>query len=217
MRSFVQMGALAHYPTDPDQVFLRTNSTMDVLGQETGHRWGAFLSFKDPSTGGVSSALLGRAFSHWSFLFNSDASDLEGNEIQDQGGGTFKSVDSTVGFGPLDLYIMGLIPPSEVPPLFIVRSGDVLPEAPPEAGVQLHGERVDLTIDDVIAAEGPRVPSSAQAPHSFNMAFVLVERNGQAPSAASLQKLETFRTRWEAYFGEATKGLGSVDTSLRDR
>jgi hypothetical protein len=217
LRSFVQMGSLAHYPANPDEEFLRSNTTMDILGQETGHRWGAFLSFKDPHTGQVSDQLLGRAFSHWNFFFNSDASDIEGNEIQDQGGGNFRTVDSTSGFGPLDLYIMGLIDKSQVPPLFFVRSTALPRESPPAVGVGFQGQRVDLTIDDIIAAEGPRVPPSAAAPHAFKMAFVVVERAGQSPTPETLQKIEAFRTRWEAYFNTATRGLGHVDTTLRDR
>ena len=84
LRSYVQMGNLGRYPADPAQTFLGTNSTLDVLGQETGHRWLAFLRFKDGST--QSTDLLGRDLAHWSFFTDSDASDMEGNDIRGSSG-----------------------------------------------------------------------------------------------------------------------------------
>jgi len=58
-----------------------------VIGQEAGHRWLAFLEFSDVNRQ-PSDALLGRDLAHWSFFFNSDASVMEGNRIQDLGGAT---------------------------------------------------------------------------------------------------------------------------------
>ena len=37
-------------------------------------------------------ALLGRDDVHWSFFFDSDASHLEGNDLEDVGDGSFRSV-----------------------------------------------------------------------------------------------------------------------------
>ncbi|HEV8630096.1 MAG TPA: hypothetical protein VGV61_07250 [Thermoanaerobaculia bacterium] len=216
LRSFVQMGSLngaRRYPDNPDSEFLGTNTTMDVLGQEAGHRWGAFLPYKD----GNDYPLLGRSFAHWSYAFDSDASDMEGNDILDLGGGVFRTVDATSRFSDLDMYSMGLLAPGEVGPLFYVKGSGVAPGHAPEIGAQLTGQRVDLTVDDIIRQIGPRVPASAQSPHSFNMAFVLVEPAGQTASQASLDKIERFRTRWESYFQAATRGLSAVDTTLRDR
>ena len=219
LRSFVQMGSLSKYRSNPDETFLGTNTTMDVLGQETGHRWLAFLRVHDASN----PALLGRALSHWNFNFDSDGdgprggSDMEGTNIRDNGDGSFTSVAATDGFSPLDLYVMGLLPASEVPDMFYVGNSDVDPSSAPAIGTTIRGTRENVSINDIIRAEGPRVPSSASAPKSFRMAFILVTKEGEAPQPGSIEKMERFRARWVDYFREATHGLGSVDTTLIPR
>ena len=214
LRSYVQMGTLSRYPDDPDTAFLGTNSTLDILGQETGHRWLSFVQFIDDN-GERSAELLGRDFSHWSFCHNSLASDMEGNEWQDQGD-RFLSVDATSRFSPLDQYVMGLIGPAEVPPFFYV-AGCNNPAAAPQVNAIIQGPRVDLTIDRIIAAEGPRVPDFRKAPHTFDMAFIIVGEAGQFPSAESIAKVDRIRAAWEPYFATAVDGKGAVRTTLQNK
>jgi len=219
LRAFVMMSSLAHFPEDPDQTFLATNTTMDVLAQEAGHRWLAFLRFRG-ADGNPSDALLGRDLAHWSFKHNTFASDMEGNEIRDNGDGSFVTTDATERYSPLDQYAMGLIPASAVPPFFYVSGGtsdSIMPGRHPEIGVSFTGTRNDLTIDDIIAVEGERQPSSATAPKAFTMAFVLLEPPGKNASRASLAKLDRIRRRWETYFHAATDSHATVDTRLHRR
>ena len=213
LRAFVQMGTLARYPDDPETEFLGTNSTLDVLGQEAGHRWGAFLRFRDEN-GELNNALLGRDLAHWSFCHHSLASDLEGNNYREDGGDRFTTIGATERFSPLDRYAMGLIGPREVPPFYYVTPCAQKSRAP-EVGVTITGRRVDVTIDQVIAAEGPRVPAAAKAPHRFNMAFILVAEAGTFPSADSIAKIDRIRAAWEPYFAAATDGRGAVSTRLK--
>jgi hypothetical protein len=93
VRSLVVMDWIGKYPDNPQERFLGENNTLSVLGQEVGHRWGAYLEFRD-HTGQRSDALLGRDLAHWSFHFDSDASVLEGNDIEDLGGGQFRTTAS---------------------------------------------------------------------------------------------------------------------------
>ncbi|HWJ57328.1 MAG TPA: hypothetical protein VNR90_13910, partial [Vicinamibacterales bacterium] len=58
LRSLVVMDWLGKYPDDPAQKFLGENNTLSVLGQEVGHRWLAYVHFRD-RTGTNSKALLG--------------------------------------------------------------------------------------------------------------------------------------------------------------
>ncbi len=219
LRSFVQMGSLSKYRSNPDETFLGTNSTMDILGQETGHRWLAFLRVHDANN----PALLGRSLSHWNFNFDSDGdgprggSDMEGTNIRDNGDGSFTSIAATDGFSPLDLYVMGLLPASDVPDMFLVAGSEVDPSAAPAIGTIMHGTRENVSINDIIRAEGPRVPSSATAQKNFRMAFILVTKDGQAPQPGSIEKMDRFRTRWIEYFSQATEGLGAVETNLIPR
>jgi hypothetical protein len=215
LRSFVQMGSLSRYPDNPDTEFLGTNSTLDVMGQETGHRWLAFVHFIDEN-GQRSNALLGRDDSHWSFCHNSLASDMEGNLFREDGGDRFTTVDATERFSPLDQYAMGLIPASDVPPFYYIDPC-INPAAAPQIGIGVFGRRIDVTIDQIIAAEGQRVPAANRAPHSFNMAFILVSEADRFPSEASIAKLDRIRAAWEPYFAQATDGKGSVGTALKPR
>jgi hypothetical protein len=215
LRSFVQMGSLARYPDDPDATFLGTNSTLDVLGQETGHRWLSFLRFVDDN-GEVSNALLGRDLSHWSYCTDSQGSDMEGNDWEDEGGGFFRSVGATERYSPLDQYAMGLIGAGDVPPFFYI--GDCgNPAAAPELGIRLQGSRIDVSVDRIIAAEGPRVPDFRKAPHTFDMAFILVAEAGQFPSEESIAKVDRIRSAWMPYFATATDGRGTVRTTIQPK
>jgi large repetitive protein len=185
------------------------------MGQETGHRWLAKLHFLD-GNGERSNALLGRDLVHWSFCHNTLASDMEGNLFREDGGNRFTSIAATERYSPLDQYVMGLIPAADVPPFYYV-GGCPDPAAAPRIGAGIQGPRVDLTIDDIIAAEGPRNPTAEKAPHSFNMAFILVAQADQFPSEDSIAKVDRIRAAWEPYFAGAVEGHGSVSTALRPR
>lgn len=213
LRSYLQMGALSRYPSDPNTTFLGTNSTLDVLGQEGGHRWLAFVSFIDDN-GQVNDALLGRDLAHWSFCHNSLASDVEGNEFREDGGGRFTSIAATMRYSPLDQYIMGLIPASDVP-LFYYVDPCANRAAAPEVGGGAQGQRMDVSVQQVIAAEGARVPAADKAPHDFKMAFILVAPAGTEPNPAAIEKVDRIRAAWEPYFAQATDGNGSVSTALK--
>ncbi|HNZ54964.1 MAG TPA: hypothetical protein PKN76_12575, partial [bacterium] len=65
-----------------------------------------------------------------------------------------------------------------------------------------------ITIDDIIRAMGERIPSSAEAPKHFNVAFILVSKDGFSPFPQQLQKLETLRVRFQEWFPWATDGKG---------
>ena len=41
------MDWVGKYPEDPTTKFLGENNTLSVLGQEVGHRWLAYLEFRD--------------------------------------------------------------------------------------------------------------------------------------------------------------------------
>jgi len=216
LRSMVVMDWIGKYPDDPTQKFLGENNTLSVLGQEVGHRWLAYVDFRD-HTGARSDALLGRDLAHWSFFFDSDASVMEGNDIEDQGGGQFRTVDAVKRYSRLDQYMMGLIPPSQVPTFFYVESpssnkqrGDA-----PQINQSFTGTRRDVLIDDVIAINGARVPASDVAPHTFRQAFIYIVSNGRTADSALVAKLDRIRSQWETFFGTATEGRMSGNTRLR--
>lgn len=217
LRSLVFMDWLGKYPDNPAQKFLGENNTMSLLGQESGHRWLAFLEFRD-RTGARSDALLGRDLAHWSFFFDSDASVMEGNDIQDLGGGSFRTVGAVQRYSLLDQYAMGLVPDSAVPPFFYVESPvstNRARESAPEVGVTFNGTRREVLIQDVLAINGPRVPSSADSTKVHRQAFVYVPGAGRTADAAQVSKLDQIRRAWEAFFLQATDGRMTLVTGLR--
>jgi hypothetical protein len=216
LRSIVVMDWLGKYPDDPTQKFLGENNTLSVLGQEVGHRWLAYVNFKD-RTGARSDALLGRDLAHWSFFFNSDASVMEGNQIEDQGGGQFRTVDAVKRYSRLDQYIMGLIGSSDVPTFWYVESpvsNKVRGDAP-SIGVSFTGTRRDVLVDDIIAIHGARNPSFQNAPKTFRQAFLYIVTNGRSTDSAQVSKLDNIRRQWETFFRQATENRMTPNTSLR--
>ena len=217
LRSLLMMDWLGKYPDDPNAKFLGENSTLSVLGQEAGHRWLAYMSFRD-RTGARSDALLGRDLAHWSFFFDSDASVMEGNDIEDLGGGSFRTTDAVKRYSRLDQYAMGLVPPSFVPTFFYVESptgSSKAPESAPSIGVSFTGTRRDVLIDDVIAVMGTRVPTFSDSPKTHRQAFIYIVSNGRTADAGQVSKLDRIRVAWESFFLSATEGRMTLNSKLR--
>jgi hypothetical protein len=220
LQSFVNMGPLSNYPADPTQrISIGENTTLSVLGQEAGHRFLAYAQFVDPATGAASNALLGRDVAHWSFYFNSNASVVEGNRIEDRGEGVlprFLTVETVKRYGEFDQYIMGLRRPDEVPASFLIQNPDVplSPGAPPRTGVGINGTRKDISVDMIVAAEGRRSPDTTVSQKEFRFAFALVVPSGGQPSAADLAKIEAIRAAWGPFFNQAVENRGAAVTEL---
>jgi hypothetical protein len=216
LASLVVMDELAKYPADPGQRANGENTTLSLVAHETGHRWGATLQFREPR-GAVTDAWLGRQRAHWSFFCDSDASVLEGNDIEDQGGGSFRTAATVQRYGPFDLYAMGLLAESEVPPAFYVDNPSGASqdrESPPRTGVSFTGTRREVSIGDVVAAMGPRNPPASRAPRAHRQAWVYVVSRGRAADPAAIAKLDTIRRAFEGFFLSATGGRMSVETRL---
>jgi hypothetical protein len=192
----------------------------EILGHEVGHRWLARLRFRTGAES-ASPALLGRGGVHWSFFFDTAASVMEGNRIADLGNGRFETVDIARGFSPLDQYAMGLRLPAEVPPFFYVDQADNFrpnrgfkSSSAPEAGIGFTGRRRDVTIDEVVAAMGPRVPDATRAPRLLRQAFVLVADGAAPANPERIAALARIRARFGPYYRDATDGRGSADSTL---
>jgi hypothetical protein len=219
LRSLVVMDWLGKYPDNPSQKFLGENNTLSLLGQECGHRWLAFVEFRD-HIGARSDAILGRDLAHWSFFFDSDASVMEGNDIEDLGGGSFKTVGAVQRYSLLDQYAMGLVPDTAVPPFFYVEnpvnaSVSRTRESAPEVGVTFNGTRRDVLIQDIIAVNGPRVPSAADSARVHRQAFVYVPGAGRTADPGQVNKLDQIRRAWETFFLQATGGRMTAVTGLK--
>ncbi|MCB9383853.1 MAG: hypothetical protein H6509_04500 [Bryobacterales bacterium] len=223
LASFLNMGPLSNYPSDPTTVIplIGENSTLSVMGQEAGHRWGVYLEYINPATGLPSTNLLGRDDAHWNFFFNSQASVLEGNQIVDHGEAAsprFETVDAVARYGDLDQYIMGLRAPEDVAPSFVVlnprNAGSTSRGRRPQTGVRFDGDRQDITVDLIEAAEGPRTPDHTVAQREIRFAFILLVAEGAQPNASDVAKLDRIRREWEAYFHQAVDQRAVAQTAL---
>jgi MYXO-CTERM domain-containing protein len=85
------------------------------------------------------------------------------------------------------------------------------------AGIDLgaNGTRVDLTIQDVVDAEGNRCPDPDHTQKSFRQLFVLVTRPGQTIAQADrfASELETVAQTWEAWWSDRTANALTLCTN----
>ena len=202
------------YSTDPDSF-----TPLDFLGHEFGHRWLAYV-YVD-SAGFIVPALLGRAYQHWNFFFDCDASIMEGCGWTSPAPDSFRTDSVTVGYGRVDRYLMGLVSKAETDSFFVVNaptafnpSGIYNYQADPFVGLGCRGRATWWHVSDIEAANGPRVPDAAHSPHAFRLGLVLVTAHGNAATSADLAKLEAIRSAFGPYFAAATRYRGSVDCSL---
>lgn len=216
LESIVMMDAFSKYSVNATDRVLREETTLSVLAHEVGHRWLATARFSDG--GAASSELLGRQQAHWSFHMHSSGSHDEGNQIEDLGGGAFRTGPPSQRFGPLDQYLMGVRPAAEVPPFFFIRnavlSGSQSGERAPESNVDITGTRKDVSIAEVIAAMGPRSPAPASNPSPWRVAFLYVTDGGSF-DADAVALIDRIRSQFEAYFERSTEGRFSIDTRLK--
>jgi hypothetical protein len=220
LSSVVVMDTITKYPDDPERTVLGENSTLSVLAHETGHRWLMFLRFLDHNRES-STALLGRDEAHWSFFADSDGSVLEGNDIDDLGGGKFTTVGAVNKYSRTDLYAMGLAAESEVPPLFYVENpvnaspGSPEPGSAPRIGVSFDGTRREVRLQDIIDVMGRRDPPASASPRLWRQAHVFVIGGGRAVDAALVERIERIRRGFEPFYQRATEDRGRVETRLR--
>jgi hypothetical protein len=173
------------------------------------HRFGAYVRFKNPD-GTLNTGLLGKDGAHWSYLLDTQGSIMYGNGWKDNGNGTFTSTATMSGYSPLDLYLMGMIPKEKVPPMLLIDNPAIDKTQLPQLGATITGTANTVTIDDIIAAEGARVPDSTTSQKKFNVGYVLLTRSGDNATAAA-QAIETLRTAFAGRFTELTQGTGGVN------
>lgn len=215
LEHFIHMGELGKYPDDPTQTATGTYSTLDLLTRHSGHRW---MAYAGATLDGVPSGrLVGNRNFRWSFFLHSEGSVMGGNNITDQGNGSFLTGEVLKRFSGLDQYLMGLRWSDEVSPFFLVNNPTGLTQDANSAavkGISFQGTRVNVGIQNVIQAEGLRQPTPASAIKIFPNAFLLLTRKGTAPTPAELNKIQDIRRGLEARFAQSTEQRGFQDTRL---
>jgi uncharacterized protein (TIGR03437 family) len=210
-----------NYPLDPNgHVALRgaTGDTpLTVIAHEMGHLFLAFASIRDPQNPDSRPLLNPLNNAHWGFNFNSDASLLEGNRIQDSGPNAiprFLTVATVQGYSALDQYLMGFRAKEDVPLTFLVQNSNRDQSRLPQAGVSIDGVRRDVAVDEIIAAEGRRSPDYTVSQRNFRAAIVVITPSGSDPPPNVVQQVETYRAGIESFYNTATGGRATLDTAL---
>jgi hypothetical protein len=191
---------------------------MSQIGHEMGHRWAAFVSAK------VGSETIPLGPTHWAmglqarvpfpYVRPTEASIMGGGVWQDNFDGTYTQLDDdyyvpATGYSYLDLYLMGLISPAEVPDFFILRN--FVPATKDANDHRIFkADRTKVTIQDVIAAEGPRSPDVEHSQRYFNTGMVIIVQHGLKPSRELIERTNGIRTQWMKYFSIATGRRASM-------
>jgi len=223
LQAVINMGQLNQYPADPNGLVPARASVRDtplsILGHEAGHLFLAFASVRDADFP-AARPMLGLQGAHWGFTFNSEASLLEGNRISDGGVDAtprFETVGTSEGYSALDQYLMGLRAPADVPPTFLVENSTLGPfSRTPQTGVRFDGVRRDITVDEIIAAEGRRSPDHTVAQRRFRFAFIVLSAAGTPPTPEQVEQIDRYRREFEPYFARVTGQRATAETSLRE-
>ena len=204
-----------------------------VFAHEFIHAWTAWLSYEKE---GEPEPLFGNYCAcHWRpDLHTPAAFPWHGAEAQsimaggsgrfwrDNRDGTYTSLDNYRGGGPswLDLYAMGLADADEVPDMFILRNLEVIDGAGYCSGGRYcsgtvwTGDKEIVSIEQIIAAEGPREPSAAESQKVFNAGFVYLSEPGQTPSSALLDLHAKYLTAAKEYWSHITGGRSLITTNV---
>ncbi len=207
---FVDMPPLGQIETDPTQPGFEF--TLNTLAHEVLHQWAVHSHLLDAS-GNQTTELIGQQMAHWSNLVDTSASVEYGNKWQDNGDGTFTSIAVRRFYSPLDLYLAGFYDASEVPPFVVITSPGSDPAALPQLGTSVTGTGRMVSVDQIVAADGPRVPPAAQAQHAFKAAFIYLIRPGDTATNAQLAALATVRNEWMTHFSVLTGGRGTFEVT----
>ena len=222
LRSFLTMKNLKVWEDDPlENTFGPATSTLSVLAHEFGHTW---LAFIDPLV------LLTRDRAHWNFFLHTSGSLLGGNDIQDNGDGSFITLAPKDIYSPLDLYLMGLLKKEDVPPTFLVTNPHDLDLPPPYdqqtitsdqlqsiyslGDVGFRGDKQEVRIEDIIAVNGARIPDAESSQKNFQTAFILLAMGEEGPTSDEIDQVEAVRLYWPPFFHRAANNLATVTSTL---
>lgn len=206
-------------PRTPTLMHMNSTFTIDsngtsVLLHELGHRWLYYFDIQEDGENRHALNPLGYHPAQWVHTpgaFLDDVSTMGGAVFTDHGNGTFTTA-TTASRGAYtwhELYLMGLARPEEVQPWFYLRGTSLGDEYHPPTNTTVAGSRVDVNVQQLIAAMGPRDPAFESSQKAFRVMFVVLEREG-APAAP----IGAVRTEFENAFAAATGGRGKVVTSV---
>lgn len=206
LQTYIDMAALQDWDFNPlSPAFAELQ---DTAAHELMHRFGVYAKYR--LDGGDVTDLLGRDQAHWSFFLDTDASVMYGADWQEQTG-VFRAIDIRHRFSPLDLYLAGFRSAAEVPPMTLIRGGVGASATDlPRLGFSTPGTPETVTIEQIIAASGPRVPDAQAAPKHFRAGLILLVRPELGYPTTAPVELHRFARELEQRFSALTEGRGTL-------
>ena len=147
---------------------------------------------------------------------NKRGSDMGGRYWEDNEDGTFTQrfeLAAADGFAHLDLYFMGLLDAAEVPETFLVRDSTFLRNAF-GVGRVYSGEKEVVSIEQIVAAIGPRHPAASNSQQNFNVGFVYLVEPGRSPKSLSLQRHAALRDQFVEWWVHVTGNRSEITTNV---
>jgi len=106
---------------------------------------------------------------------------------------------------------MGLVSPAEVPDFFLLKN--LVPAGKDANGhAAFKADRIKVTIQDVIAAEGPREPDVDHSQRNFNTGMVLIIEHGRQPSQRLIERTQGIAKQWVEYWATASGHRAAMTT-----
>lgn len=172
----------------------RSNIISDILPHELMHRWANYivpsinsshwgLSSADGVLGGFDITTLAK---HENGRYSAQSKSWAG--FYAGGGGT------GTPYSPIELYLAGLIPPEEVPDLWVAENGELFLS---QDDFPYYGSHTSFTanriktytIEDIIAEHGPRIPDHTKSQKNFRAAVILLISEDYPATTAMLEIL----------------------------
>ena len=165
---------------------------------------------------------------HWGF---SSANGLLGGFdimlLEDHGNGRYTAgrfhTNGSHGrpFSPIELYLAGLAPPEEVPDLWVAEDGEWLLDSEGNRQLAPNGYPLfsasgfrTITIEEIIAEHGQRIPDVDQSQKDFRAAVILLVNEDHPANSRVLEKLSE-EVSWVSVPAFTHRGDRTIGNSLR--
>ncbi|MDE3256624.1 MAG: leucine-rich repeat domain-containing protein [Gemmatimonadota bacterium] len=134
------------------------------------HRWANFI--------------VGPSIPHWDFTSaNGILGGFDIAKLVDHGGGRYSAPNVYTGgwarnlkpYSPIEMYLAGLIPPEQVPDLWVAEDGEIVKSGRGGDPDEFTASKVKThTVEDIIAKHGRRVPDHTRSQKAFRAAVILL-------------------------------------------
>ncbi len=192
-------------------IMYNLDSNLSQLAHEISHQWLMYVK--------NDSLKINRDSSHWSQFMDTATresgymyfSPNGGNPFIDNSNGTF-SLDSTTPlpvtsyhkFNSLELYLMGLLPESQVTPLALWQTDSS------QVMATMTGTKKIVTVEDIINIAGQRNPAYPNTQKDFKIAYIVLPQKGQTIDNVVLEKVKMIVSNFPTEWNFMTKKLSNI-------